>query len=164
MFDPYRTWLSIPEAERPPTHYQLLGVAPTEPDAEVIKEAALRQTSQVRVYQTGPHAEVCTRLLNEIAEARAVLLNKETRQAYDAGLQSPPAPPRPAPAVAPAREPAPASPPWLHGPVIEKVLAAIAYGLLLLVGLTVSFCLTYQSLRRDSSTVRGTGPAGERSP
>ncbi len=86
MFDPYHKWLGIPEDQRPPTCYQLLGVCPSEADAEVIEEMALRQTAHVRTYQTGPHAADCTRLLNEIARARAVLLNPARRRAYDARL------------------------------------------------------------------------------
>ena len=56
MFDPYHRWLGIPRHLRPPTYYQLLGIAVDETDAEVIAEAALRQTSHVRTYQAGPHA------------------------------------------------------------------------------------------------------------
>jgi WD40 repeat protein len=88
MFDPYHKWLGIPEDQRPPTYYQLLGVAPPETDREVIEEMALRQTSHVRTYQTGPHAADCTRLLNEIAHARTVLLNPARRRAYDAHLRA----------------------------------------------------------------------------
>jgi len=88
MFDPYHKWLGLPKSQRPPTFYQLLGVAPDESDADVIKEVALRQTSHVRTYQTGPHADECTRLLNEIAQARAVLLDPAARKKYDAQLAS----------------------------------------------------------------------------
>jgi WD40 repeat protein len=86
MLDPYHRWLGIPPGQRPPTFYQLLGIAPDEADPEVIAEAALRQTSHVRTYQTGPHAARCTALLNEIAQAKATLLNPARRRAYDAGL------------------------------------------------------------------------------
>jgi WD40 repeat protein len=86
MFDPYHRWLGIPRGQRPPTYYQLLGIAPDEDDREVIEEAALRQTSHVRTYQTGPYAQQCTALLNEIAQARATLLNPGKRQEYDARL------------------------------------------------------------------------------
>ena len=58
MFDPYHKWLGIPPGRRPPTHYQLLGIAPEEQDPEVIEEAAIRQTAHVRTYQIGPHAAV----------------------------------------------------------------------------------------------------------
>jgi hypothetical protein len=86
MFDPYHRWLSIPKHQRPPTYYQLLGVAPDEADPQVITEAALRQTTHVRTYQTGPYAEACTKILNEIAQARATLLHPEKRRDYDARL------------------------------------------------------------------------------
>jgi hypothetical protein len=86
MFDPYHRWLGIPRDQRPPTHYQLLGIAADETDDEVIQEAALRQTSHVRLYQTGPYAAQATTILNEIGQARAVLLNPEKRRQYDATL------------------------------------------------------------------------------
>src|SRR5262249_44252847 len=89
MFDPYHRWLGIPRDQRPPTFYQLLGISPDEPDPEVIQGAALRQTSHVRLYQTGPYAARCTAILNEIGQARSVLLHQEKRKQYDAGLTRP---------------------------------------------------------------------------
>jgi hypothetical protein len=86
MFDPYHKWLGIPRGQRPPTYYQLLGIAPDEDDPEVIAEAALRQTSHVRTYQTGPHARECVELLNEIGRARTTLLDPARRKVYDASL------------------------------------------------------------------------------
>jgi hypothetical protein len=86
MFDPYRKWLGIPEESRPPTHYQLLGIAPGEQDPEVIDAAAQRQSAFVRTFQEGEHAEEATRILGEIAEACAVLLDPERRAAYDRQL------------------------------------------------------------------------------
>src|SRR5437879_471158 len=86
MFDPYHRWLAIPPRHRPPTYYQLLGIASDEADPEVIREAALRQVNHIRTYQTGPHAQVCQALLNEIGQARVTLLNPEKRKDYDARL------------------------------------------------------------------------------
>lgn len=86
MFDPYHKWLGIPPEQRPPTHYQLLGIAAGEKDLEVIEEAALRQTAHIRAYQVGPHAQDCTRILNELAQAKTVLLNPAKRKEYDARL------------------------------------------------------------------------------
>jgi hypothetical protein len=86
MFDPYHKWLGIPKEHRPPTHYQLLGVTPTETDPEVIDEAAVRQTTHVRAYQMGEHSAASTRLLNEISQAKLTLLNPAKRRAYDARL------------------------------------------------------------------------------
>ena len=156
MFDPYHKWMGIPKGQRPPTHYQLLGISPDETDAEVIKEAALRQTAHVRVYQTGPQAELCTRLLNEIAQARAVLLNSQLRQEYDAGLVKPVEPPVP--------EPAPAWTAWSWQFSGRTVVAAVAYFLLVLLGFAASFCLTYQSLRTAADAAAKALPAGEPEP
>src|SRR4051794_16705901 len=89
MFDPYHKWLGIPKDQRPPTHYQLLGVSPGEEDLEVIEEAAIRQTTHVRVYQMGEHAADCTRLLNEISQAKRTLLDPGKRKQYDATLPKP---------------------------------------------------------------------------
>jgi WD40 repeat protein len=83
MFDPYHKWLGIPKDQRPPTYYQLLGLAAGESDVEVIEEAAIRQSGHLRAYQLGPHAELSTRLLNEIAQARATLIDPAKRQRYD---------------------------------------------------------------------------------
>ena len=44
--DPYLAWLSIPADRRPPTHYDLLGLAELESDAERIHQAA-RDTCDV---------------------------------------------------------------------------------------------------------------------
>jgi WD40 repeat protein len=86
MFDAYHKWLGIPKDQRPPTHYQLLGVAFDEQDAEVIEEAAVRQTTHIRAYQIGAHAAECTQLLNEISQARQTLLNPAKRKEYNEKL------------------------------------------------------------------------------
>lgn len=92
MFDPYRKWLGIPEDQRPPTHYQLLGITPDEHDLDVIEAAVLRQSSFVRNFQAGQHAEEAARVLNEIAAARLCLVDRQKRAKYDAELrkQAPP--------------------------------------------------------------------------
>jgi hypothetical protein len=87
MFDFYHRWLAIPKGQRPPTYYQLLGVSPVETDSEVIAEAALRQTSHVRTYQTGPYAQQCQTLLNDIGQAKVTLLHPAKRKEYDARLR-----------------------------------------------------------------------------
>jgi len=113
MFDLYHKWLGIPKDQRPPTLYELLGISPSERDDEVIDEAAIRQTAHIRTYQIGAHAQECTRILAEIAQARITLLNPAKRKEYDAQLASKQvaadateimaAPPRPRGGVAPAR-------------------------------------------------------------
>jgi hypothetical protein len=86
MFDPYYRWLGIPPDSRPPTYYQLLGLAAGESDRDVIEEAAIRQSTHLRAYQLGEHAGLCTKLLNEIALAKTTLLNPAKKRAYDQEL------------------------------------------------------------------------------
>src|SRR6266700_1223232 len=86
MFDAYHKWLGIPKDQRPPTHYQLLGVSPAEQDPEVIEEAAIRQTTHVRAYQIGQHSAECTQLQKELSTARLILVNPAKRKAYDEQL------------------------------------------------------------------------------
>jgi hypothetical protein len=85
-FDPYHRWLGISPGQRPPTHYQLLGISPEEEDLEVIHAAALRQSAYVRNFQSGPHADLAARVLSELAEARAALTDPARRKEYDARL------------------------------------------------------------------------------
>ena len=86
-FDPYRAWLGIPPEEQPPNHYRLLGVQPLEEDPEVIAAAADRRVGNLHASQTGEHAELARRLLDEIAYAKACLLNPARKAAYDEGLR-----------------------------------------------------------------------------
>ncbi len=86
-FDPYLQWLGIREPERPPNHYRLLGVALFESDPEVLVNAADRQMSHVRTFQTGVHLSQSQKLLNELASAKICLLNAEKKAAYDAQLR-----------------------------------------------------------------------------
>lgn len=88
MFDPYHRWLGIPPEHRPPTYYQLLGLAPGESNLDVIEDAAVRQMAHVRTYQSGPQGSFATKVLNELSQARGVLLNPAKKQAYDASLST----------------------------------------------------------------------------
>ena len=87
-FDPYHVWLGIPKREQPPTHYRLLGVSKDEGNRLVIEEAVIRQTTYLRTYQLGTRAQICTQLLEEIAQAGRVLLDPVKRKAYDSQLES----------------------------------------------------------------------------
>ena len=87
-FDPYRVWLAIPPESRPPTHYELLGVSTQENDPAVINAAMLRQSGYVRNFQIGKYAKEAARVLNEIAAAKACLLDPAKRAKYDADLRT----------------------------------------------------------------------------
>lgn len=86
--NPYYLMLSIPPEEQPPDCYRLLGVRRFEPSAEVIQEAALRQMAHVRTFSLGPYAAQSQKLLNELAQAKLLLLNPERRAEYDAQLRA----------------------------------------------------------------------------
>jgi hypothetical protein len=82
-FDPYHLWLQVPKETRPPTHYQLLGLAVGEADPEVIRQATLMRSAYVRHFQTGPNAADANRILEELAEANRVLLDPALRAEYE---------------------------------------------------------------------------------
>lgn len=89
-FDPYYRWLGIPPDEQPADHYRLLGVKPFENDPVVIETAADRQTVHLRTFQIGPQAALSERLLGEVAAARACLLDRAKKTAYDERLRKSP--------------------------------------------------------------------------
>ena len=87
VFDPYHKWLGIPPEDQPPSHYRLLGLRAFEADPDVIQAAADQRMAHLRNYQTGQHADLSQRLLNEVAAARVCLLNPVKRAAYDSQLR-----------------------------------------------------------------------------
>lgn len=86
-FDPYRKWLGIPLKDQPPHHYRLLGLATFEDDPDVIENAATRQMSHVRTFQSGKHGPISQRILNELTAAKLCLLQPAKKQAYDSALR-----------------------------------------------------------------------------
>lgn len=86
-FDPYHRWLGIPPKHQPPNYYRLLGLELFEDDPDVIRDAAERQIAHVRSYQLGPQRDLSQEILNELATAKACLLNKVEKSCYDLGLR-----------------------------------------------------------------------------
>src|SRR5688572_40282 len=86
-FDPYLSWLGIRDPRRPPHHYRLLGLEAFESDADVIQNAADRQMSHVRSFQTGPNSSLSQKLLNELSAAKVCLLNTDRKARYDEQLK-----------------------------------------------------------------------------
>jgi curved DNA-binding protein CbpA len=87
-FDPYETWLGIPADLRPPTYYDLLGLASHESDPVAIEQAALRRMAKVIVHQTGPHGDESQALLALLAQARQILMDPERRAEYNTRLRA----------------------------------------------------------------------------
>jgi hypothetical protein len=94
-FDAYHRWLGIPRRQQPANHYRLLGLETFESDREVIREAADQRISHVRKYQLGEHQRLSQRILNELAAARACLLDSLQKANYDRELQRAMEPPWP---------------------------------------------------------------------
>jgi hypothetical protein len=86
-FDPYLEWLEIPLPRRPPTHYDLLGLAPFESDAERIQQAALKRIELVRRYKVGRREEAASRLERELTQAWNCLRDETRKKEYDAALR-----------------------------------------------------------------------------
>jgi curved DNA-binding protein CbpA len=87
-FDAYETWLGIPPDRRPPTHYDLLGLAAFESDSWTIDQAALRRMGRVRQHQLGPHSDQSQEILSELARARLILMDSDRRAEYDDRLRA----------------------------------------------------------------------------
>src|SRR5947209_17279976 len=86
MFDPYEKWLGISPDQRPINYYHLLGVSPKEKDPDVIEKAAVKRAAKVKGQDQEKHAQTCARLLKQIDQARATLLDPARRKEYDARL------------------------------------------------------------------------------
>jgi WD40 repeat protein len=86
-FDPCSKWLNIPEGERPPNHYLLLGLDLFESDPSTIRNAADERSKAVRP-RCLKYPDVATQLLNEIAKARVCLIDPDRKAAYDELLRT----------------------------------------------------------------------------
>ena len=86
-FDPYYDWLGIPPADQPPHHYRLFGLQALESNPRVIENAADRLMTQLRGFAAGPNGAQSQKLLNEVAAARACLLDEKRKAAYDKPLR-----------------------------------------------------------------------------
>jgi formylglycine-generating enzyme required for sulfatase activity len=107
-FDAYHRWLGIPPKYQPADHYRLLGIDTFESDPDVIPDAAERRIGHVRRYALGQHGDLCQRILNELAGAKACLMDPVRKARYDAELQ------RTLPVTSATS--APAAPPTLAAP------------------------------------------------
>ena len=87
-FDPYYRWLGIAKKHRPPTYYQLSGVAVTESDRGIIDAALNRQKTHVLQFRGTEQDAFAARLLYEIEMASVTLLSPQLRREYDLSLES----------------------------------------------------------------------------
>lgn len=87
-FNAYHKWLGIPLAEQPPSYYRLLGIVPTEQNADVISASADQRMNYLNQFTRGEHAAEAQKLMDEIARASMCLLDPRQRKAYDATLRA----------------------------------------------------------------------------
>ena len=87
--DSYAEWLGVTAPQRPPNHYQLLGLEDFEPDHQRIQEAVRRQTDKLRQYQRGSatERETADRLLLAVQRAHYVLADPKRKAEYDRSLE-----------------------------------------------------------------------------
>jgi hypothetical protein len=85
IFNPYREWLDWQQS-RGPDYYELLAIDRAEIDVARITLAAEQAMRKVRSFRPGPHAQVWSRLLDEIRAARDCLSNPALKADYDAAL------------------------------------------------------------------------------
>jgi len=86
-FDPYYKWLAIAPEDQPPDCYRLLGVRTFEDDPDVIENASDQRMAHLRTFQSGKHSAESQKLLNEVAQAKVLLLNPEKKAKYDETLR-----------------------------------------------------------------------------
>ncbi len=125
IFDPYHKWLGIAPKDQPPHHYRLLGIEAFESDSEVISSAANQRMVFLAGHAQGPYAARAAELVSKVAEARACLLDPQSRAAYDAQMRQrqPKAKTQPIARAQAARAPSAA---WRDSPPARPLPKAVA--------------------------------------
>ena len=94
--DLYTEWLGIPPGERPPNHYDLLGVMAFCNDIPTIEKAARERMDRLDKFVLHPDRrkrDMVQQMMNEVARARVCLVNAEQKRAYDEALSKKIGPP-----------------------------------------------------------------------
>ena len=87
-FNPYHEWLGLDDAVTKPTYYQLIGLEDFEADPQLIARAADSASSRVRACKPGEHAALWAKLIDQIKQVKAYLLDENRRAAYDNKLRT----------------------------------------------------------------------------
>ncbi len=82
-FDPYLEWLQVHSKSARPTHYELLGVSPSESDATVFQDAAKAQLKKLESVQPGSRKKMLANLIKEVRRSERVLSDSVSRTDYD---------------------------------------------------------------------------------
>lgn len=87
-FDTYRDLLDIQSPERPPSHYDLLGIELFEGDRTKIDDAAGQRMTMLQELANSQHMDASQKLLNEVSAARRCLLDTTKKIAYDEDIRT----------------------------------------------------------------------------
>lgn len=82
-FDPYRDWLGIQDAKRPPDHYQLLRLKRFEDDPAKVRENYHKLSAHIRKQLQGKAAPTAHRILAELTKAMLCLTDTGRKAEYD---------------------------------------------------------------------------------
>ena len=88
LLDACQQWLGISPAERPITHYRMLGIANFEANSDVIRAAVQQRTRLLQPHQLGPDRDAANKLLQEVAKASSCLLSPSSKVDYDHALRA----------------------------------------------------------------------------
>src|SRR6187399_271639 len=86
-FDPYKTWLDIENKTASTTYYKILGLPEFESDKDRITAAADKAIRKIRSQKPGDHLADWQKILDELQEIKALLLDDRKKDAYDDDLR-----------------------------------------------------------------------------
>lgn len=86
-FDPYREWLGFDNKTASTTYYKLLGLREFESDQNLIATAADKAIRKLRSQRPGPHSAAWSKILDELQDIKACLLDDRKKAAYDEDLR-----------------------------------------------------------------------------
>ena len=86
-FDPYKTWLDIENKTASTTYYKMLGLPELEDNKDRIIAAADKAIRKLRSQKPGEHAAEWSKILDELQEIKALLLDDRKKDAYDDDLR-----------------------------------------------------------------------------
>jgi hypothetical protein len=86
-FDPYKVWLDIENKTASTTYYKLLGLPEFESDKDRITAAADKAIRKIRSQKPGEHLSEWQKIIDELQEIKALLLDNHKKDAYDEDLR-----------------------------------------------------------------------------
>ncbi len=86
-FDPYKAWLDIENKSASTTYYKLLGLPEFESNQDRITAAADKAIRKIRSQKPGEHLAEWSKILDELQDVKAQLLDAQKKAAYDDDLR-----------------------------------------------------------------------------